>query len=343
MVAFYVRRRTLSRYVLRLPCRIDIITAEKSMILDELNTELDRLQTAIVEHEQRSRRIRDLESDLTVLYHRRTELSAVLRKEEADVDRLEGLSLRGMFLAVFGDKESTLERENSEFFAAWLKLDQLEQAIEISESELNALRAQHTGEGDLEEKKIRLLNQKERVLIEVGDEVSSSLIALSEKRSQLLATRKELDEAMREGTILQDALNAMVKDLSNARGWGTFDMLGGGLIATAIKHSRIDDARSKIAGVQAQLNRFRREMADVNMEADINIEIGGFTTFADYFFDNLIVDWVVQSQISRSLAQVNTTMSSITKCLRVLGAKREENRRQEVEIIRKRSLLLDRS
>ena len=79
-------------------------------------------------------------------------------------------------------------------------------------------------------------------------------------------------------------------------------MLGGGIISTAVKHSRINSARESIHLVQQQLRVFQRELADVGTESGgIQIDIGSFATFADYIFDGLIVDWIVQSKINKSL------------------------------------------
>ena len=96
-------------------------------------------------------------------------------------------------------------------------------------------------------------------------------------------------------------LDGVVGFLKSARNWGTFDLIGGGLIATAVKHSKIDRARESVHHVQQLLRIFQRELADVDSRTDIDIDISSFLTFADYFFDGLIIDWVVQSRIGRSL------------------------------------------
>ncbi|NLC11365.1 MAG: hypothetical protein GX767_03820 [Firmicutes bacterium] len=51
---------------------------------------------------------------------------------------------------------------------------------------------------------------------------------------------------------------------------------------------------------------------------EINIDIGGFTTFADFFFDGLIVDWIVQSRINDSLNNVDSVVKKVKGTLRGL-------------------------
>ncbi|MBU5292539.1 hypothetical protein KQH90_00645 [Anaerosalibacter bizertensis] len=51
---------------------------------------------------------------------------------------------------------------------------------------------------------------------------------------------------------------------------------------------------------------------------NIDINIGSFETFADYFFDGLIADWMVQSKINDSLTRVYNIDSDISSLLKTL-------------------------
>ena len=46
------------------------------------------------------------------------------------------------------------------------------------------------------------------------------------------------------------------------------------------------------------------ELNDVNMACNLNIDTGDFLSFADYFFDGFVVDWVVQDRINNAKRQV---------------------------------------
>ncbi|MFR0953845.1 MAG: hypothetical protein ACLSGK_14050 [Lachnospiraceae bacterium] len=48
------------------------------------------------------------------------------------------------------------------------------------------------------------------------------------------------------------------------------------------------------------LRSFSRESNDVNMACNLNIDTGDFLSFADYFFDGFVVDWVVQDRINNA-------------------------------------------
>ena len=52
------------------------------------------------------------------------------------------------------------------------------------------------------------------------------------------------------------------------------------------------------------LRNFSRELNDVNMVCNLNINTGDFLSFADYFFDGFVVDWMVQDRINNARHQV---------------------------------------
>ena len=82
---------------------------------------------------------------------------------------------------------------------------------------------------------------------------------------------------------------------------------------------------------------------DVEMDANLHIEIDGFTTFADFFFDGLIFDWIVQSHISKSLAQVENTRQSVSSCLNQLSSLLKINQSRDVAIMKERLTLIERA
>ena len=81
-------------------------------------------------------------------------------------------------------------------------------------------------------------------------------------------------------------------------------MFGGGFFTTMLKRSRIDQAKRNMEQAKYDLRSFSRELNDVNMACNLNINTGDFLSFADYFFDGFVVDWVVQDRINTAKRQV---------------------------------------
>ena len=126
---------------------------------------------------------------------------------------------------------------------------------------------------------------------------------------------KEVQEARYAGLRALDSLRAAQKALESARGWGIFDILGGGTISTLVKHSKLDRAREHIENAQYALKKFRRELADVDLP---DVWIDGLLTFADFIFDGFFADLLVQQRINEARRQIERTCRQVEDILRRL-------------------------
>ena len=112
---------------------------------------------------------------------------------------------------------------------------------------------------------------------------------------------REIDEAIAAGEDALASLEEARKTLKSASNWSLADIFGGGFITTAIKHSRIDDARDQIEQARRDLVRFSSELKDVRNLNLPDIDIDGFLSLADYLFDGAVADVLVQSRIQDAL------------------------------------------
>ena len=120
--------------------------------------------------------------------------------------------------------------------------------------------------------------------------------------------RKEVREALAAG---QEALGY----LNSAGNWGLVDLFGGGLLSTFVKHAKMNDAEELVQQARGALRRFQKELMDVDNVPEFHIETGDFIAFADYFFDGLIADWLVQSRISDAKQQVDHAIRKVNDIL----------------------------
>ena len=94
--------------------------------------------------------------------------------------------------------------------------------------------------------------------------------------------KQEAEEAIAAANRVLMNLRQAETALSSAGSWGIWDMLGGGMFTTWIKHSRIDDARLALEESRRSLRSLRRELMDLEIPGDFKIDIGEFLNFADY-------------------------------------------------------------
>ena len=125
----------------------------------------------------------------------------------------------------------------------------------------------------------------------------------------------EIREAIEAGERALRSLKDAKSSLASARDWGIVDIIGGKGLSGLIKHVKIGDARSSLNRAKADLDRFSRELSDVRDIQGLNIEIGDFITFADFFFDGFIADMMVQSKIRRAQNNIDEAIYRVENLL----------------------------
>ena len=133
--------------------------------------------------------------------------------------------------------------------------------------------------------------------------------------------RREMKEALDAGERALSSLRKAQEKLNSAGNWGLFDMFGGGLFSTIMKRSKMDDAQQLMEAAKTDLKRFQRELKDVNIPLDLRMEVGSFLSFADFFFDGFVVDYLVQSKISEAKEQVSDAIIRVEQILNELKRK----------------------
>lgn len=126
---------------------------------------------------------------------------------------------------------------------------------------------------------------------------------------------KEIDEAIASGEHALTSLKEAQSKLNSARNWGIFDMLGGGLITDLVKHSKMNDAAKYLEEAKRDLLVFQKELQDVQGTIDLKVDVSEFLTFADFFFDGFIMDYVVQTKIAEARSQIEQAIPLVEKLL----------------------------
>ncbi len=140
----------------------------------------------------------------------------------------------------------------------------------------------------------------------------SNEITVNETRLQ------SLQETIKAGKRALNSLYAAKSKLDDAGDWGVLDIFGGGLLTTYVKFSKMDGASLEIEAAKRDLQRFQLSLRGVQVSSDMKIEIDSFLSFADFFFDGLIADSLVQSRISDARRQVADAVFKVEQVIKSL-------------------------
>lgn len=132
--------------------------------------------------------------------------------------------------------------------------------------------------------------------------------------------KKEIMEAMAAGDDAIYYLEGAMEKLNSAGNWGIADILGGGMIISAVKRSRMREAQREMEKAKQAMMRFSREVADVDRSMNTDLDLDGFMGFADFFFDSFFIDMMVQSKINDAKRQIQAALEQVEEVCDILDA-----------------------
>lgn len=125
--------------------------------------------------------------------------------------------------------------------------------------------------------------------------------------------KKELQEAVAACDRSLAVVDEALVNLNSARNWGIFDMLGGGFISSMIKRGKIKEAEALFGELESSLKSLEKETRDVQISLSEHVETSDLMIFFDVVFDNIVVDWMVQSDIKKNIEKLYALRESLEK------------------------------
>ena len=261
-----------------------------------------------------------------------SELGKIKKKEQLDVDKLEGKTIKALFFTLSGTKDEKLSQERQEAYVAAMKYDAAQQDLqgiiydlEICKEDLEKL------EG-IEKEYEHLLEQKKNSLKQEASHRAHEVIILEKQMEDLSQEIVELEEALDVGYRAFDLVDKIVGELEEAHNYAELDTFTDSFFVDMQKQEHIHEAQDLIGDLRQELRRFKTELADVKIEGDIQIEMDKFSEFADWFFDNIFMDWDIKEKIANSMTQADDTRSQVTATINLLKDMRDERMKRRIEL-----------
>ena len=260
------------------------------------------------------------------------ELESIKKKEQLDVDKLEGKTIKALFFTLAGTKEEKLSQERQEAYVAAMKYDAAMRDLEGIMHDLRVCDEELEKITGIEEEYEHLLEQKKSSIKQEASRRTNEVITLEKELENLAHEIIELEEALDVGYRAFDVVEKIVDELREAYDLAEWDTFMDSMLIDMQKHEHLHTAQDMIQDLRNELRRFKTELADVNIEGDIQIEMDEFSEFADWFFDNIFTDWDIKEKIANSLSQADDTRSQVTATINLLKDMRDEKMKQRIEL-----------
>jgi hypothetical protein len=230
---------------------------------------------------------------------------AKLTDEQADLGKLESMSMARILSAVKGNREADLQQEQADVQAAEYSVAEAEERFRTADAELEAIRDRIAELGDVAAQGRRAVELREQALLASGGEVAERLSVLARTTGEAEARHQQLTEASHAAEVADQRLRAAAELLGSASSWAIWDTFGGGgLITDSIKYDRMDRAAGLMRAADAALAHLSRELADVGVAGAGGIEVTELNRTFDVWFDNMFSDWSVRNRIAEASDRV---------------------------------------
>ncbi|QCR32782.1 hypothetical protein [Lysinibacillus sp. SGAir0095] len=297
-------------------------------------------------------KIEKMQSQIETLTHQITQTGCEiqtydeeLKNLKAKLEQLDSFSFVNLIRSWTGKQEELREQKIDK--AASLELKLIE-AIQMKNDLSEDLLEKNNEISKYNEEKIKnqlemIKVKKELWLKEHQPNIALALEQLEEDELNCKKLKIEIDEAKIAGNDAINKLHDVIASLESASTYSTWDtFLGGGFIATHLKHEKINESESKMHQAQIALQRFKNELLDIqNISTNhLTVNTDGFVKFADYVFDDIFSAWSIHSKISSSkehvskvIADVRNTMLKLEKKLGLLEEKLNEIELKKKDIL----------
>ena len=265
-------------------------------------------------------KLKDLRDQWLIFDQKVVQLRGMYRSEQKDVERLEGRSLSNYFYQIVGKLDDKITLERKEAASAKVKLDAAERELAAIDGQLRQIEIQLNGLYGCEDAYAAALEKKYAEVKASGSATAENILKIEQRITHLESQIDQIREAAAVGRNALGTVDKVLSKLDTADGWNTWDIFGGdGIITHMAKYGNLDDAQNLVELLQEQLCKFKTEMADINIQAHIQVRVDDFLQFADYFFDGLFADWAVNDRINESRSAVQSVKRQIERAMEQLS------------------------
>jgi len=285
------------------------------VLLEELNEQLAKVKNQQHKRKKWQNQIADYKAELKEKQETAAELKSKIEKDKDYIEKLEHISFTHLMAFLTGSTDERIWRKQNEIATTKLKYDESQHALTHIENSIKEIQEKINNLPDIDREYQHILKSKEQFMENAHSPLTMRYNELSEKVADLKSFLTETSEAIGAGEMVKSSLTDAIHIIEKAKNWGAFDMFGGGWIATQVKYKHIDDAKASIHNAQNKMRVFHKELLDVQEEADWNIKISGLLTFADFFFDGIFIDYIVQEKIEDALEKTQEQQNEIDKII----------------------------
>lgn len=311
----------------------------------QLHQQTEQYHIQLLEAEKLSKKIESLELQIQHAEQNVEQHERDLQNTRQQLNKLEEFSFVNLFRGWSGKKDELIEQNMDSVAVTELKLVEAQLMFKDLQEDRIKLVQQLSmiNVSKIREQLKKIEDEKQVWLMANAPAAAKELTSIIEQVILCKQLKIEIHEAIDAGKQAFNKLTDAGSQLQDAKSYSTWDtFLGGGFIATALKHDKLEETNSYLHEAQMALQRFQNELLDIKEMRQNTLEVhtDGFVMFTDYFFDNIFTDWSIHSKITTAIDQISRVQDDVANTLRDLKQKLSMTiEKEQALLIEKESIL----
>ncbi len=259
-----------------------------------------------------------LEERLIESYVTKQKLEVILIKEYEDVEKIQKLSLKGLFVKILGDHEKQMEIERQEYLHAFLELGEHKSTIKLLEKEKEILSKKLNSKAKIKAKLDQEIKKWEAKLQLSKSPKSVLTIQLNKQIVETYNLKREIHEGLIAGSKAIRSLEKMITFLMDIDTWGKWnDYYADMKQNREFAMSSIDKAQKIASTTKELLLHFESELNDIlsHKKIPVHYNLDGLHHFMNIYFENLISDWIIRKEIKNALNSIEGIEDNVNRII----------------------------
>ena len=297
--------------------------------MSNLTTQIQNTLNELTQFDLAKERLKNIEKIINTTKIELTELRRLMEALNEDIQALEKISIKSLFVKFLGNKEQQLEEERQKYLHTALQYNEAKKSIELLDFEIKVLSEKLEKEPKVKAKLEILLEKRKQKILLAHKSEARELLHLDSLIDDILKFKREVHEAIIAAAKAADDLIKMEHALEQVKNWGTWDEMNYKYQQNYdLLHASIDKAQLRASMAKVHLAIFMKELKDVYIKRPMPFVYDKtiFEEFTYKYFKNLVSDWVIQQKIAKAYTIVNTTK---TRVLQLIASLKRELRDQE--------------
>ena len=123
--------------------------------------------------------------------------------------------------------------------------------------------------------------------------------------------KRKMEEALEVGNKTLESLHFAQIKLDSARSWVVLEGFGGSFLTSMMNNMKISDTQTYVEQAKQDILKFQVMLKSISLPEDVKRRCGVFISFATFFLDGTVDDYMVKSRVDSAQEQIRDAIQIV--------------------------------